>query len=63
MVSRFGAFCTEVESFDEKLFRITNVEASTMDPQQRILLEETYAAMHVASMNVNGRISSSTGDC
>eukprot|EP00887_Chlorella_sp_A99_P003362 scaffold26.g3362.t1 len=45
MYTRFGAFSTNVELFDAQLFGQTRLEALGTDPQQRILLEETYAAL------------------
>ncbi len=58
---RFGGFCSGVDMFDEKLFRLTPIEASAMDPQQRILLEETQAALGNASGNLNRSVNKSTG--
>ena len=32
--------------FDATLFQIAETEATAIDPQQRILLEEAYACLH-----------------
>ena len=52
-----------MDIFDEKMFKLTPVEASAMDPQQRILLEETQLALCDASNNIGVQISKSTGAC
>lgn len=36
---RFGKYLTDIDLFDAEIFKISNIEAITMDPQQRILLE------------------------
>ena len=46
--ARYGAFACGVQLFDHKTFRISRVEAATMDPQQRALLEQGYMAFHGA---------------
>ena len=46
---RFGGFCNDVDMFDTMLFRIAESEAIATDPQQRILLEETYACLQSAN--------------
>lgn len=47
--------------FDAALFRMAAVEAIATDPQQRILLEETYAALYAASGLLGMPISNSCG--
>ena len=44
MYVRHAAFVDRVEFFDAQLFGITKVEAEAMDPQQRHLLETSFAA-------------------
>eukprot|EP00966_Prymnesium_polylepis_P094496 2187276-Prymnesium_polylepis.1 len=45
----WGAFAHSVELFDCVSFGISVAEASTMDPQQRHLLELGYEALHTAN--------------
>ena len=42
--NRWGGFLTDLELFDASLFRISAAEANVMDPQQRLILENTYLA-------------------
>ena len=44
---RFAALMDGVSLFDSAVFRLTRAEAVTMDPQTRILLEQSHAAMQV----------------
>ena len=37
--ARFAATVDDIESFDNTLFKLSTVEAISMDPQSRILLE------------------------
>lgn len=44
---RFAALADGVDCFDAGAFRTGPAEAAAMDPQQRVLLEQTYAALQV----------------
>jgi len=44
---RFAALADGVDSFDAAAFRLAPAEAAAMDPQQRILLEQTYSVLQV----------------
>lgn len=46
MQARFGSFMQDVELFDPAVFGLSAGEASTMDPQQRCLLQCTAEALH-----------------
>ncbi|KAK9803914.1 hypothetical protein WJX72_004698 [[Myrmecia] bisecta] len=48
LTTRFGGFCANVDQFDAELFHMSPVEASATDPQQRVLMEETYKALNDA---------------
>ena len=57
-VSRYGGFLSGVQQFDPLHFKLAPVEVQAMDPQQRMLLEFGYAALHNAGdrlASVNGR--------
>ena len=47
--------------FDAKLFGMTIPEANATDPQQRILLEETFIAIQATEMLKNDSIHARTG--
>ena len=47
--------------FDASLFRMTAPEAAATDPQQRILLEETFITLHAANNLLNEPLSSHCG--
>ncbi|WP_431874894.1 SDR family NAD(P)-dependent oxidoreductase [Micromonospora marina] len=46
--SRWAALLDDVDAFDAGLFRISPLEAEAMDPQQRIFLEQAWAALEDA---------------
>ena len=47
----FGAMAHGVQLFDSMMFRVSSVEASSMDPAQRLLLEFGYEALHSGAFN------------
>ena len=42
---RFGGWVAGVDMFDASAFRLPRAEAATLDPQHRLLLEATAAAL------------------
>ncbi|WP_437621821.1 SDR family NAD(P)-dependent oxidoreductase [Sorangium sp. So ce1151] len=58
MSTRWGGFLDDVAGFDADFFRISPAEAHQMDPQQRIALEVTYAALEDARI-VHGSLAGS----
>jgi len=48
MYVRFAAFMDGIDEFDAALFRLSQSEAAGMDPQGRILLEQTHLALRDA---------------
>ena len=61
MYVRFAAFIPGVEAFDANLFRIPLVEAAGMDPQGRILLEQTHLALKDAEITTSTPCPTDTG--
>ncbi|MCB9698932.1 MAG: acyltransferase domain-containing protein [Alphaproteobacteria bacterium] len=49
-VPREGAFLDEVDRFDAELFGLSAREATALDPQQRLVLEQSWAALEHAGI-------------
>src|SRR2546430_14047428 len=47
---RFGAFLDSVDGFDAEFFGVSPIEASTMDPQQRLALELSWEVLEDAGV-------------
>ncbi|MDE0629787.1 MAG: SDR family NAD(P)-dependent oxidoreductase, partial [Bryobacterales bacterium] len=57
----FGAYVEGLDRFDAGFFRIAPVEAELLDPQQRMLLETSWAALEDAGIAPDGLRGSRTG--
>ena len=58
---RHGGFVESVTLFDNDRFRIAPAEAASMDPQQRLVLEHGYAALHATGASMACLDESGTG--
>ncbi len=56
--ARFAALLDRIEDFDAQFFEISPREASTLDPQQRLVLEVTWEALEHAGI-IPGELSGS----
>lgn len=56
-----GGYLSNIYDFDNSFFKISNKEAKTMDPQQRILLELVYEAMKDCNLDLNDISNTNTG--
>ena len=54
---KHGSFISDIDHFDPYFFNISGLEASYMDPQQRLFLEESWKALEDAGYagNIGGR--------
>jgi natural product biosynthesis luciferase-like monooxygenase protein len=61
ILTRCGSFLDDIECFDPELFGISPLEAASMDPQQRILLEVAWEALENAGLDPLSLQGSRTG--
>lgn len=59
--SKWGALLNDVDCFDPDFFEIPANEAITMDPQERLLLQEAYRAFEDGGINPSRLTGSDTG--
>ncbi len=59
--SKWGAFIQDIEKFDADFFNISEEEATSLDPQQRIFLEIAYEAFEMAGYPKKKLWGSNTG--
>lgn len=60
-VSRWGALIDDVDCFDAEFFGISAEEARSIDPQLRLLMQESYRAVEDAGINMQVLAGSKTG--
>ncbi|MDC3987763.1 type I polyketide synthase [Polyangium jinanense] len=58
---RHGGFLDGIDGFDSLFFGISPLEATTLDPQQRLSLEVTWEALERAGLDPRGLAGSPTG--
>ena len=59
--SKWGAFIKDIDKFDADFFNISEEEATSLDPQQRIFLEIAYEAFEMAGYPKKKLWGSNTG--
>jgi acyl transferase domain-containing protein len=60
-ISKWGAFVEDIDHFDPLFFQISPKEALLIDPQERLVLQETYNALEDAGIRVETLSGSKTG--
>lgn len=60
-ISKWGALLDDVDCFDPSFFGLSPEEAVVVDPQERLLLQETYKAFQDAGINIQNLAESNTG--
>jgi polyketide synthase 5 len=60
-VSKWGAFLDDVSGFDAEFFGLSDPEAAALDPQHRLLLENSWEAMEHAGLTPEQLRDSLTG--
>ena len=60
-IFRRGAFIEGIDRFDSRFFRISPIDARTMDPRQRMLLETSWLALEDAGIDPERLRGSRTG--
>lgn len=59
--ARIGTFVSSIFNFDHNMFGFSPNEAALMDPQQRILMEETYSSFDAAGHNIESLSGTAVG--
>lgn len=60
-VSKWGALIEDVDCFDPGFFRLSQDEARLIDPQERLLMQESYRALQDAGIDPRTLAGSDTG--
>ncbi len=60
-ISKWGALLDDIAGFDPLFFEISPMEAELMDPQERMVLRETYKAFEDAGIKVSTLSGSNAG--
>ena len=58
---RFGGFCDNVDLLDAAVFRLSATEAAAIDPQQRMLLEQSFLALQDAEGHLGRAVPAASG--
>ncbi|AWB82778.1 polyketide synthase [Corynebacterium yudongzhengii] len=61
LVNTDGGYLEDIATFDNEFFGLSPLEAENMDPQQRIMLEETWHALEDAGIPANSLRGASVG--